>query len=473
MGSILRATVILGSGSAIGLIAGFLSNKAYAVWIGPDGVGLLGLFQSFLGITAIGAGMGLSSGLVRLGAPHAKEEVGNAQLIALRQAAWQIYRITVLLSTTILLAFSHPIAEHLLADSPVWGVGVLALGLALSLAAGVQIGLLNAYHRVGLLAQVTALSSILGAVWGITLVWFWRENALPWVVLGIPLGQFVLSGMFLGRLRIPLIKADSRDIRAARSELLRFGLPFVGSQLVGSVVQLGMPFLVLHQLGQVEVGYYRAAILFSTAYIGFLLNALGQDFYPRLSALQNQPQAFCAALDTQQRFVLLLGSPLVVVSLALAPLAVDVLFSSEFRPTAGILQWQLLGDLFRFVSWTLGYAVLAGLPNRSYLVTETLGGACLLIFSLWGMDRFGTSGLGVGWLLTYFCYLIITGITVSFGLRWRPSLINVFLLLCAMGVAAATVTLPEDGKILLSLLWSLVCITLMLRYFRKVLPSRS
>ncbi|MBO1436370.1 oligosaccharide flippase family protein [Meiothermus sp. CFH 77666] len=473
MGSIIRATVILGSSSVISLIASFLSNKAYAVWIGPDGLGLLGLFQSFLGITAIGAGMGLSSGLVRLGAPHAKEEASNSQLIALQQAAWQIYRITLLLCTTIILAFSHPIAEHLLANSPVWGVGVLAFGLALSLAAGIQIGLLNAYHRVGLLAQVTALSSIFGAVWGITLVWFWRENALPWVVLGMPLGQFVLSRIFLGRLRMPLIKANSRDIRAARIELLRFGLPFVGSQIVGSAVQLGMPFLVLHQLGQIEVGYYRAAILFSTAYIGFLLNALGQDFYPRLSALQNKPQAFCAALDLQQRFVLLLGSPLVVFSLAVAPLAVSVLFSSEFRPTADILQWHLLGDLFRFVSWTLGYAVLAGLPNRAYLVTETLGGVCLLIFSLWGMDRFGTSGLGVGWLLTYFCYLIITGIVVAFGLRWRPSLTNVFLLLCAIGVAAATIALPEVGKIMLTLLWGLVCISLLLRYFGKASLSRS
>lgn len=473
MGSILRATVILGSGSVVGLIAGFLSNKAYAVWIGPDGVGLLGLFQSFLGITVIGAGMGLSSGLVRLGAPHVKDEASNSQLFALRQAAWQIYRLTILIFTIIILAFSHPIAEHLLAGSPVWGVGLLALGLALSLAAGVQIGLLNAYHRVGLLAQVTALSSIFGAVWGITLVWFWRENALPWVVLGVPLGQFVLSRIFLGRLRMPLNKANSRDIKAARIELLRFGLPFVASQLVGSVVQLGMPFLVLHQLGQDEVGYYRAAILFSTAYIGFLLNALGQDFYPRLSALQNKPRAFCATLDIQQRFVLLIGSPLVVVSLALAPLAVSVFFSSEFKPAVDILRWHLLGDLFRFVSWTLGYAVLAGLPNRAYLITETLGGVCLLTFSLWGMDRFGTSGLGVGWLLTYFCYLIVTGIAVAFGLRWRPSLTNVFLFLCAIGVATATVALPEVGKIMLSLLWGLVCISLLLGNFGKVSHSRS
>lgn len=468
MGSILRATVILGSGSAISLIAGFLSNKAYAVWVGPDGVGLLGLFQSFLGIAAIVAGMGLSSGLVRLGAPYTKEEAGGARLVALRQAAWQIYGVAVLLSGAAVIIFGRPIADLLLSNSPIWGVGVLAFSLALSLAAGVQLGLLNAYHRVSLLAQVTALASLFGAVWGITLVWAWRESALPWVILGVPLGQFVLSSLFLRKLHLPSLRADPRDIKAARGDLIKFGLPFVGSQLVGSAVQLGMPFLVLHQLGQNEVGYYRAAVLFSTAYIGFLLNALGQDFYPRLSALQSQPEAFRAALDTQQRFVLLLGSPLIVISMAFTPLAVSTLFSPEFGPTAGILQWQLLGDLFRFVSWTLGYAVLAGLPNRSYLIIETLGGVCLLAFSLWGMDRFGISGLGVGWMLTYMCYLMITGITVAVGFGWRPSPANMVLLLSAAGVAAATAALPEAWKILLALLWGLVCVTLMLRHFGKV-----
>jgi len=469
MGSILRATFILGSGSAISLIAGFLSNKAYAVWVGPDGVGLLGLYQGFLGIASIVVGMGLSSGLVRLGAPHIKDEAGGAQLVALRQAAWQIYGVAVLLSGAILIIFNRPIADLLLANSPTWSVGVLVLSLALSLAAGVQLGLLNAYHRVSLLAQVTAFSSIFGAIWGIALVWVWRESALPWVILGVPFGQFVLSSFFVRKLHLPYLRADLRDIKAARRDLIRFGLPFVGSQLVGSSVQLGMPFLVLHQLGQSEVGYYRAAVLFSTAYIGFMLTSLGQDFFPRLSALQSRTQAFRAALDTQQRFVLLLGSPLVLISMALTSFAVSVLFSPEFGPTVGILEWQLLGDLFRFVSWTLGYAILAGLPNRSYLITETLGGICLLTFSLWGMDRFGTSGLGIGWMLTYLCYLIVTGVTAAVGFGWRPNPKNMVLLIAALGVAAAIAILPEGWKVLLALLWGLVCVTLLLRHFRRVL----
>ncbi|MER3481878.1 MAG: hypothetical protein C4332_00605 [Meiothermus sp.] len=456
MGSILKATLILGSGSAISLVAGFLSNKAYAVWVGPEGVGLLGLLQGLLAITAIVAGIGLSAGLVRVGAPHAAQD-DIAFMLALRQAAWQIYGYFSGAVALLILCFSQPIAHLMLAGSPAYEVVFVLIALLLSLAAGVQVGLLNAYHRVGALARITALSSGVGAVWGIGLVWLGREAALPLVVLGTPLAQLAAASWFARRLGLPGERPDPERVRKARGELLRFGLPFTGSQLVGSVVQLGMPFLVLYQLGQENVGYYRAAVLFSTAYIGFLLNALGQDFYPRLSALQDRPVAFQEAIHAQQRLVLLLGSPLVAGSLALAPMIVTLLFSPQFRPVVSILQWQLLGDLLRFVSWTLGYAVLARLSSRFYLLTETLGGGLLLGFSLWGMRQFGLQGLGMGWLATYAGYLLVVAWILTSKRIWAPTLSNMGLLLSGLGVAVAVRLAPEPWALAVAVSWGFVC----------------
>lgn len=455
MGTILKATLILGSGSIISLVAGFLSNKAYAIWLGPEGVGLLGLLQGLLAIAAIVAGMGLSVGLVRVGARHTQDNV--VFMLALRQAAWQIYGYFSVAIALVMLFFSQPIAHLMLAGSPPYTVVFVVIALLMSLAAGVQVGLLNAYHRVEALARVTAFSSMAGAVWGVGLVWLGREAALPLVVLGTPLAQLAVSSWFAQKLGLHGKQPDPVQLRKARSELLRFGLPFTGSQLVGSAVQLGMPFLVLHQLGQENVGYYRASVLFSTAYIGFLLSALGQDFYPRLSALQDRPKAFQDAIHAQLRLVLLLGSPLVVGSLALAPMIVTLLFSNQFLPTVDILQWQLLGDLLRFVSWTLGYAVLAQLSSRSYFFTETLGGGLLLVFSLWGMQQFGLQGLGIGWFATYVGYLFVV-VWILTGKRiWTPKPANTGLLLLALGVAVTVRLTPEPWALAVAVSWGLVC----------------
>lgn len=456
MGSILRATVILGSGSFVSLLVGFVSNKAYAVWIGPEGVGLLGLLQALLGLAALVAGMGLSSGLVRLGATPASQNDG-VSLVALRQAAWQIYALFTGATALLLLLFGEPIAHVMLAGSPTSTLVSIILALLLSVAAGVHIGLLNAHHRVKMLARVTALSGIFGAVWGVGLVWLWREAALPWVLLGAPAAQLILSSYFARSLDLPTEKPDPVKVREARVQLMQFGFPYTLSQLVGSAVQIAMPFLVLHQLGQEEVGYHKAAVLFSTAYIGFLLNALGQDYYPRLSALRDQPEAFRETVHMQQKFVLLIGSPLITLSMALAPLMVTILFSAEFAPTVAILKWQLLGDLLRFVSWTLGFAVLAGLSNRIYLLTETLGGVMLLGFFLWGMQQFGLQGLGIGWLLGYCGYLLVLLFVLVLNKTWAPVWSNVSLLALSLGIATLVRVIFEPWALLIAVAWALMC----------------
>ncbi len=460
MSSLLKATFILGSGSAISLLGSLLANKAYAVWVGPEGIGLLSLFQNLLSLISIVAGLGLSSGLVRLAAPEITAN-NTVRVLALRRAGWQLFYFFVggvALGTLLLRQF---VAQFLLAGSPVWTVVWIVLALFLSMGAGVRIGLLNAYHRVGILARITAISSVTGAGWGILVVWLWRTQGLPLVVFGVPLAQFVLATFYSRRLNLPTTQVDPREVKKARDALLRFGLPYTGSQLVSTAVQLGLPFLVLYQLGQENLGYYRAAVMFSVGYVGFLLNALGQDFYPRLSALKDQPQAFRQAIDAQQRFLLLLGTPLIALSVALAPRILQVIFSSEFLPALDILHWQLLGDLPKFVSWTLGYAVLAGLPTRSYLMTETVGGLALLALSWLGMWQFGLEGLGIGFLLAYVLYLVFLTYLFLSKKLWSPLWSNVLLLVVGCAVAIVVRFLPEPWGLVLASAWTMVCAILL------------
>jgi PST family polysaccharide transporter len=455
MVSVLRSTFTLSIGSIIGILVGLGSNKVYASLLGPNGLGLLGLLQGLLGITTLVAGMGLSSGLVRLGSPlvSVQDDIGFA---ALRQAAWQIYLWFSGGAVFLLLIFKHPIAQSMLAGSPTWMVGVVALALLISLAAGIQIGLLNAHHHVRVLAQVTAFSSLIGSVLGIFIIWWWGSVALPSVLLTTPLSQWAVSRFFVTKLSHSSQFLTPKHVRRARNELLCFGLPFTASQIVGSAVQLGMPFLVLQQLGQQEVGYYKATILFSTAYIGFLLNALVQDFYPRLSVLRGQREAFLETLNVQQYIVMLLGGSMVIVSLSVLPFIIPLIFSPEFEPTIEILRWQLVGDVFKFVSWTLGFAILAGSSSRIYFLCELAGGIFLFAFSWWGVEVFGIKGIGIGYLIGYALYLVSMAGVVSWQFNWKPWWSNLGILLMIIGIVLLVQSQPLFWGLVLALLWMII-----------------
>lgn len=412
MGSILKATLVLGSGSVVSLLAGFVSNKAYAVLVGPEGVGLLGLLQSLLGVSALLAGVGLSSGLVRLGAALASQS-DIVMLAALRQAAWQIYALFSGAVTLLLLLSSQPIARIMLETSSPWIVVTVVIAMLLSSAAGVQIGLLNAHHRVSLIARVTAMSSVLGAAWGIALVWVWREAALPWVLLGIPAAQLALSSHFSRWISLSNGHPNPEKVRDARLHLLRFGLPYTMSQLLGTGTQLILPFLISLQVSQAEVGFYRAAIILSTLHVSVTTSVLAQDYFPRVSKLVNQDE-LTRLLNQQLKTLLLIFIPVVLCMLLFRDVLIQLAFSEEFKPASKIIVWLMPADLLRLSSWVLAIVVMARLSPRTYMLVEFFGGASLLV-SVWlFLSISHLEGIGLGFFLAYALYLsVLTAVLVS------------------------------------------------------------
>ena len=66
------------------------------------------------------------------------------------------------------------------------------------------------------------------------------------------------------------------------ASLLKLGLAFLASGLLLMGAAYVVRAIVLHDLGLEAAGIYQAAWTLGGLYIGFILQALGADFYPRL-----------------------------------------------------------------------------------------------------------------------------------------------------------------------------------------------
>jgi O-antigen/teichoic acid export membrane protein len=95
-------------------------------------------------------------------------------------------------------------------------------------------------------------------------------------------------------------------------------------------------------------------------------------------------------------------------TLAMVPLLVPLVYSLKFRPTVEILEWHLRGDLFKFASWTMAFALLARCGSSVYFLTESIGGIATLVTTWLAVRWLGLSGLGVSFVATYIiCYLAV------------------------------------------------------------------
>lgn len=399
-----RAALLLGGSSIVSILTTLATAKALAVLVGPHGVGAFGLMQSVVDLAALAAGVGVSVSLVRLVA-DALDRGDDATAAAVRTASTRLVWSLGGAAGVVIVALHDSIARALFGTSAL-GLAVLAAGLAVpfSLGAATNVALLSAYRQVGAIAALRSLAAATMACVTIVAVWAIGE---PGVAIGIAAAAVVL--WLAARQLLPPpsgagTQPGSERVTAAARQVVRFGLPYAASALVGTGVQLAIPIVVALIVSTDAAGFYRAATQISAGYLTFIAAAMLQDYYPRLSGEQARPDVLVALIDQQLKLVLVLTVPLVLIGIAASDIIVPLLYSDAFLPAVAILSWQLVGTLLKLPSWTLSFAILARGRTDVYFLVELIGGIALLAASVVGLRWLGLAGLGVAVLVTYAVY---------------------------------------------------------------------
>jgi PST family polysaccharide transporter len=408
-----RATGILAFGTAGTLIAGIVVSKTLAVMIGPEGVGLYGLLQSLLGLAGILFGLGVGTGIVRVTA-RAVADDDEDRGAAFRSAGILLAIVGGVVGGLLLVVFRDPIATVFLgALAYAWAVVVMAPALVLQLASAVEIGYLNGHQRVRAMAIATAGSSLLGAAVVIPLVAVWGTGALPFAMVGtsaVSLLIVVLARyLSVGENRHAV---GRRELMEAARWLVRFGGTFTLSQIVGTGAQLLIPVIVLSLLGHASVGYVRAASAVAIGYLSVLTSTMARDYYPRAAAAEASESALRRLVADQGRLILALSAPLILATSAVAPTMIGILYSDEFSPAVSVLQWMLVGDVLKLLSWTGSVVILARGGRSRYFLIELIGGTCLLVSTVVAVSVAGVAGVGIGYAITYAIYLGVVWIAI-------------------------------------------------------------
>jgi PST family polysaccharide transporter len=198
---------------------------------------------------------------------------------------------------------------------------------------------------------------------------------------------------------------------------------------------------VAHQEGVYGAGQFQAATSLSLVYVSFVLQAMGADFYPRLTAAANDNHRCNQLVNEQAEISMLLALPGVLATLALAPWVIQIFYSSKFDKAAEILCWQVAGTFLQVNSWPMGFILLAKGRAAVFFWTELAAYSVYVALGWAGLKLFGLPGLGMAflglylfyWGLIYFVVWRVSGFTLSprnIGLSGVGG-ITVIIALCA------------------------------------------
>ncbi len=439
---ILRSSSVTAGAAGLNILIGLFKIKVVAVLLGPTGVGLVGLMQSVMTTAASVASLGFGTvGTQRIAAASGRQsdsDLANAK----RVLTWGSLVLAVA-GGFLVWAIRAPIAAQVLNDASMTGqVGWLALGVTLSVAGGAQSAALNGLRRIGDMARLSVGSALASTILGIAALGVWGRDGIPACVIAVPLATFALGHWYAAKL--PLLNHRTSNL-ALITQLKQFAIAGVPFMLSGAVVtggQLAVRSLVQHHLGAEALGHFQAAWTIAMTYMAFVLAAMASDFYPRLAATLQDSAAGNLLVNQQTQVALLLAAPVLVLMVGLAPHIVALLFTYEFKASADLLRWLVVGDVLKIASWPLGFMILARGDGRTFLLTESVSTAIFVVLTWSLLPSLGLIAVGVGFIAMYVVYLALVFALARHhtGFAWTTSIsfgVVALLSLCLGSVCLA------------------------------------
>lgn len=434
---ILKSSSIIGGSSIINILVGLVRTKAVAVLLGPAGIGLMGLLQNLITTATTISMLGINN----VGTRQIAEAAGindEESIAAARRALFWISLVLACLGGLVFWLFRNILADKVLDDinlGPL--VGWLAIGVTLSVASGSQNALLNGLRQIGNLARISIYSAILSSIAGVTALWLWGQQGIVAFILSAPLASFILGHWYVSCL--PKITTPATPLPQLIKQwktLVRLGAAFMVAGLAVTAGQLAVRTMVQRELGAEALGHFQAAWAISMLYIGFVLQAMGTDYYPRLTATINDHAMTNRLVNEQTEVALLLACPVFLAMLGLAPWVIELLYSDQFTEAATILRWQIMGDILKVAAWPLGFIILSAGDGRTFMLSDSLAIAVFVLLTWLGLPLLGIQATGMAFLGMYMVYLPVVYYLARrrTGFSWHGRVVKLLLLLITLAI---------------------------------------
>jgi len=419
-GQILKSSAFIGGSSVVNILLGIIRTKVIAVVLGPSGMGLFGMYNSIADLARSIAGMGLGSSGVREIAQASA--TGDDQRIARTTAL--VLRVAVIcaaVGAAALAALCLPVAwVSFGAPDHAWDIALLALAVFCGTIGAAQIALIQGMRRIADLARASILGGVGGTVATIPIIYFLGQRGVVPALVAVSLIGLGLTTYYLRQIPIAKVRFTWQEISTEARDLLKLGLVFMASGLMALGTAYLVRIIVTRGLGLVDAGFYQAAWALGGLYIGMILQAMGADFFPRLSAVIQDRAEGNRLVNEQTEVSLLMAGPGVLATLAFAEPVIRLFYTTDFAPAVPLLRWICLGMFLRVVSWPMGFILIARGARKAFFWSEVA--SCLLqLMLVWvGIKWFGLAGTGVAFFAMYVAYagLVYAIVRPMTGFAW-------------------------------------------------------
>mgnify|MGYP001022547979 CR=1 FL=1 len=411
--NIFKTTFLFGFVQVFNILVRIGTNKAVALLLGAEGMGIIGLFNSAIGMLKTGAGLGISQSAVRdiSEANGSNDEKRFSRIISLTNKVIIFTSLLGIIVTIILSPFlskwSFGNNEYIIAF--IW----LSIVVGLNILSEGQLAILKGMRQLRALAKASMIGSVVGLITAVPFYYFFGKGGIVPSLIIIAFSALFFSNYFVRKIKYERVKLTWKEIYKESSPMVKMGIALMLVSFLGFLFDLIVSSYISNSGGLADVGFYHAGTTIINGYFGIVITAMSTDYYPRISAVHNDNLKLTEEMNKQSETGLIMVFPLVILFVFIAPYFIQFLYSSEFIKTTLYTDYAILGTILIIVSNCMGMILLAKQASKVFLFYVILQRVVLIFVYIFSYKYYGLTGLGFSYVFTGLLHLLLMNVALS------------------------------------------------------------
>ena len=253
--SIFKSTFLFGIVQIFNILVKVATNKAIALFLGAEGMGVIGLLNSALGMLQTGAGLGVSQSTVRdiSEANGSKDDKKISRIISITN---KIIIFTSLFGILITIIFSPFLSKWSFGNNDfiiafVW----LSIVVGLNILSEGQLAILKGMRQLKSLAKASMIGSVVGLITAVPFYYFFGKGGIIPSLIITSLSALFFSNYFVRRIKYKTVKLTWWEIYKESSPIVKMGSALMFTTFIGTLASLIISSYIRQKTGLEDVGF--------------------------------------------------------------------------------------------------------------------------------------------------------------------------------------------------------------------------
>ena len=400
----IKTSFLSGLSTAISLIARLISTKIVAVYLGTNGMFLMGQLKDFLRLGNTISSFGIENGIIKYTSEFDKQEI---ELKGIVGTSFKINFFSALIVSGLILVFKEKVSDFLQIN---FNQNFYFLILICSvISASIHTCFLSIYNglkKIELYVLINIFSNILSAIVIILLV---LKMEIIGAFYALALNQILsllINVMFYIYYRPFKIKWILESfITENLKKLSKFSVMAIAGPTCLIVSTFIIRDHIYNEFGSDYAGSWEAMWRISAIYLLFLITTFKFYLIPTFSKINDEK------LKQEVFKVWRVTIPIIIIITIGVYLTkniiIDILLSKEFVLINAIIFFHLLGDVIKINCWVLGNIMISKADTKSFVFFQIEWSAIFIILSYLFIDMYGFVGVSISYFITYIIHFTL------------------------------------------------------------------